>query len=332
MQGNEPREPADNPIRRGKVLLILPYFGPFGPWFPLYLHSLASQQTVDLLLLCDAEPPPLPANARRVEMTFDQVRELATARLGTNVRLQRIRNLCDLKPAYGLVFEEFTEGYQYWAFGDEDVLYGDLDRMLAPHLDGAADLVVPGTSSARMQGSTQGHLTIVRNNPQTNSLAIRDPAYTHVLASAEHWAYDENSWRHGGDISSFTKIVKEAEARGELSIRWGLASVTHLPRRGRCYSYDGRALRDGTGKEILYYHWGNMRHRKVQWPTPEEARDGFAFDRYGFYAQDLDGGRLRARRVLGRARELAANARRRLRKWRGALGATRSGPQSHAGP
>jgi len=320
MQGNGPREPSDGLIRRGKVLLIVPYFGSFGPWVPLYLHSLARQQTVDLLLLCDTEPPPLPANARRVAMTFDQVRALATARLRTTVRLHRIRNLCDLKPAYGLVFEDFTEGYEYWAFGDEDVLYGDIDGMLAPHLDGAADLVIPGTNSARMQGSTQGHLTVVRNHPRTNSLAMRDPAYTHVLASDEHWAYDETSWRHGGEVSSFTKIVKEAEARGELSIRWGLPSITHLPRRGRSYAYDGRSLREDTGREILYYHWGNMRHRKMQWPTPEEARDGFAFDRYGFYDPELDGARLMARRVMGRAREVASDARRRFRKWRGGGG------------
>ena len=98
------------PLRRGKVLLILPYFGCFGPWFPLYLHGLARQHTIDLLLLSDAAPPALPPNARRVEMTFDQLREVATAKLGTPVRLHRLRNICDLKPAYGIVFEDFIRG------------------------------------------------------------------------------------------------------------------------------------------------------------------------------------------------------------------------------
>ena len=100
-------------VRHSKALLILPYFGAFGPWFPLYLHSLANQRTLDLLLLSDTEPPELPPNARRIDMTFDQVRVLATARLGTPVRLQRTRNICDLKPAFGMVFEEFTRGYPY---------------------------------------------------------------------------------------------------------------------------------------------------------------------------------------------------------------------------
>jgi hypothetical protein len=306
-------------VRRGKALLIVPYFGSFGPWLPLYLHSLANQQTLDLLLVSDSQPPQLPPNARLVEMTFDQVRELATARLGTPVRLHRTRNICDLKPAYGMVFEEFIQGYEYWAFGDEDMLYGDLDRMLAPHLDGTVDLVVPGTEKLRTQGGVQGPLTVIRNHPRTNQLAINDPLYKQVLASHEHWAYDESSWRYGREISSFTKIVKEAEARGELSIRWGIPSATHLPPRGRWYVYDGRTLREENGKELLYYHWGKMRHRHVQWPSRAEVKKGFAFDRYGFYDPALGGARLTLRRAIGRVRELATDARYRLSKWRAAV-------------
>jgi hypothetical protein len=313
---------------RRKALLILPYFGSYGPWFPLYLHSLETQHTLDLLLLSDAEPPELPPNARRVEMTLDQVRELATARLDTPVRLHRLRNICDLKPAYGMVFEEFTRGYDYWAFGDEDVLYGDVDRMLAPHLDGMVDLVIPGTNSLRMQGSTQGHLTVLRNHGPTNQLAIRDPAYKQVLVSHEHWAYDETSWRYGSEISSFAKVVKQAEARGELSIRWGIPSVTHAPKRGRWYVYDGRTLHEDDGRELLYYHWGRMRHHKVRWPSRQEAKTGFSFDRYGFYDTDLGPARLVVRRTAGRVRELATDARRRLSTWRAAMRAARSGPPS----
>ena len=323
---------ANTPVRRGKALLILPYFGSFGPWFPLYLHTLANQHTLDLLLLSDAQPPGLPPNARLVPMTFDQLRALATARLGTPVRLCRTRNICDLRPAYGLVFEEFIRGYEYWAFGDEDMLYGDLDRMLAPHLDGTVDLVVPGTNKSKTQGAVQGPLTVIRNHPRTNQLVIKDPVYPQVLASDEHWAYDETSWRYGAEISSFTKILKDAEARGELSIRWGLPSLTHVPQRGRWFVHDGRALHEDNGKEILYYHWGKMRHRPIKWPGPEEARKGFAFDRYGFYDPALGGVRLAVRRAAGRVRELAADARRRLSEWRAVMRATNFRPRSqHVG-
>ena len=298
---------------RGKALLILPYFGSFGPWFPLYLHSLASQHTIDLLLLSDSRPHDLPANAWHVEMTFDELRELATAKLGTPVRLHRMRNICDLRPGYGLIFDEFTRGYDYWAFGDEDVLYGDLDGMLAPHLDGSTDVVSPGTNGK------SGHLTLVRNAPRTNQLAMQDPAYKDVLVSIEHWAYDETSWRCGTDISSFHKIVTAAEARGELAIHRGLPRVVNVPAPGRWYVYDGRRLHEDNGKELLYYHWGRMRHRNVRWPDAEEAKAGFAFDRYCFYDADLGRARLVMRRGVGRVRELASDARRRLSESRAAL-------------
>ena len=308
---------------RGKAVLILPYFGSFGPWFPLYLHSLASQRTLDLLLLSDGTPPDLPANARHVPMTFDRLRELANERLGTPVRLHRMRNICDLRPAYGLVFEEFIRGYEYWAFGDEDVLYGDLDTMLAPHLDGTADLVVPGANHGK-----SGHLTLVKNAPRTNQLAMNDPAYKGVLISREHWAYDETSWRCGAEIRSFHAIVKAGEERGELTVRRGLPRVVNVPRPGRWYLYDGRRLREDNGQELLYYHWGKMRHRHVRWPDAAEARKGFAFDRYGFYDPQLGAARLALRRGAGRVREIASDARRRLSDARAAMRAAIARPPS----
>jgi hypothetical protein len=291
---------------RGKALLILPYFGSFGPWFPLYLHGLASQQTLDLLLLSDSSPPDLPSNARRVDMTLDDLRELAVSKLGMPVRLQRTRNICDLRPGYGVIFADYLRGYDYWAFGDEDVLYGNLDKMLAPHLDGTADLVVPGTNGK------SGHLTLIRNAPRTNELAMKDPAYPDVLMSVEHWAYDETSWRCGSDISSFHTLVTAGEERGELNVRRGLPRFVNVPKPGRWYVYDGRSLHEDNGAEFLYYHWGRMRHLQLHWPDAEEARKGFAFDRYGFYDAGMKPARLAVRRGVGRAREIAGTARRAL--------------------
>ena len=92
--------------------------------------------------------------------------------------------------------------------------------------------------------------------------------------------------------------------------------------------YDGRTIHEDNGREALYYHWGRMRGHKVQWPSPEEAKNGFAFDRYGFYDSELGGARLAVRRALGRVRELARNVRGRLRKWRPATRSASSGPGS----
>jgi hypothetical protein len=304
---------AASPSKPTTAILILPYFGTFGPWFPLYLQSLGKQRTLDLLLLTDAHPPPLPSNVRVIPFTFRELRDLANQKLPMPVLLHRMRNICDLRPAYGLIFEEFTRGYEYWAFGDEDVLYGDLDSMLAPQLDGVADLVSPGVNGK------SGHLTVIRNHRRMNELALADPAYAEVLASPEHWAYDETSWRRGGEASSFHKIVCDAEARGDITIRRGLPRVVNVPSYGRWYVYDRRHLREDNGKELLYYHWGRMRHRTVRWPTAQEGAGGFAFDRYGFYDPALPDAGLLWRRAVGRTHEAIGDVRRKLSDARATL-------------
>ena len=307
-------------MTRGKALLLIPYFGSFGPWFPLYLHTLAKQRTLDLLLLSDGPPPELPANARRVEMTLDRLRALAAAKLARPVRLERTRNICDLRPAYGLIFDEFIRGYEYWGYGDEDVLYGDLDRMLAPDLDGTVDLVVPSPNGK------SGHLTLIRNAPRTNELVMSDPAYNDVLVSQEHWAYDETSWRWGSEISSFHKIVSEREARGELLVRRGHPRISGVPKPGRWYVYDGQRVHEDNGSELLYYHWGRMRHQNVRWPSAEEGKNGFAFDRYGFYDPKIGPASQLVRRGIGRVQQVATDTRRRLSEWRAAMRATNVRP------
>jgi len=45
----------------------------------------------------------VPANVRCAPITFDGLRSLAINKLGTTVRLERTRNICDLRPAFGLV-------------------------------------------------------------------------------------------------------------------------------------------------------------------------------------------------------------------------------------
>lgn len=289
-----------------KALVIIPYFGEFGPWFPLYLHTLGRQRTLDLLLLTDSPALQLPPNAQRVDMNLADVRELAASKLGTAVGLSHVRKLCDLKPTWGLIFEDYTQGYDYWAFGDEDVFYGDLDRLLAPRLDSGADVVVAS------QTATVGHLTLVRNATRTNELVMSDPDFPKVLASDEHWAYDEWSWARTAGSGSFTKTVTEAEAQGHLNVDWGLPKRGDVPRRGQSYVYDGRAICDSDGNELAYYHWGRFRQKGYRFPSPEQAQSGFAFDRYGFYDHSIHPMRNLVRRTVGSGYEVGAKIRRRL--------------------
>ncbi|WP_031555063.1 DUF6625 family protein [Parvularcula oceani] len=272
---------------KAKALLILPYFGAFGPWFPLFLHAVGTQHTLDLLLIGDTEPAALPANARFVPTTLEALRSRAETTLGLPLALPEARKLCDLRPAYGRLFAEELRGYDYWAYGDEDVLYGDLDRHLRPLLAEGMDVVTPSETM------TTGHLTVLRNREAVNGLALEDPAFAEALRDPALWAYDESSWNRPGAEGSFTASVKRAEAEGRLAVRWGWphAKRGDIPWPGRSYRYEKGRLIDNEGHEITYYHWGRYKKAGHPFPSPQEAEAGFSFDRFGFWSADGASGR-----------------------------------------
>ena len=268
---------------RGEVLLIIPYFGKLGRWFPLYLQSLSQQSTIDLLLITDAQPEDLPANVHLLRMDFAAFRARTRQELGIPVALPTTRHLCDLKPAYGRLFEEFLRGYDYWAFGDEDVLYGDLDRLLRPLLERGFDVLTPSREM------TLGHLTILRNTPRIIGLAFEDPGYRSILTSGEFVAYDGSGWAKGGRLGSFTETVRAAEGAGDISVLWGFPKRGDIPWPGAALRYDGKSICETSnsnpyGAELVYFHWGRAkRQRYLKFPSPEQARRGFTYDRFGFY-------------------------------------------------
>jgi hypothetical protein len=246
-------------------------------------------------------------------MTLSEIRELAEEKLKTPVQLTNTRKLCDLKPAYGLLFEEHLKGYDYWAFGDEDVFYGDLDSHLAPLLNNRADLVVP---SKKM---TIGHLTLLRNARNTIDLALSDPVYPEVLASAGLWAYDESSWARGTGAASFTARVRQAEDSGYLHVHWGFPIRGDVPKVGHWITYDGTALTH-TGEKIVYYHWGRYRRWiDYRFPVVADVKNGFAFDRYGFFEPGIKRRDHLTRRVKWHASAVAKKIGRRVRRVHGVL-------------
>ena len=282
-----------------KVLLIIPYFGRVGPWFPLYLRSLAKQNTLDLLFVSDLELTDLPANVRLFKTSASEFRGFVESRLDQQVQLPTPRHLCDLRPSYGFLFADQLRDYRYWAYGDEDVLYGDVDSILQPILDDGYDVITGG------RNMTTGHLTIVKNDDRLNRLALDDPAYRELLQSDEVWCYDENSWGSGRPSpGSFTQHVQRLEASGKIRVKWGLPIRGDFQWPGKVMRYDGSALTTENGTSLLYFHWGRAKRSFAKAPflfsfnLVSSSGEVFSYDRFGFYRPGLYPGREALRHSL----------------------------------
>ena len=160
-----------------KAVLIMPYFGRIPSYFGTYLKSLEGKK-MDVLWISDLEVPKHPENFKIVWMTFDEVKARFEEALGTKVTINGGRRLCDFRPMYAKVFEEFISDYDYWGWGDCDLVYGDVfnDFLERTVESGIYDAI--SMHKAFMSGPT----CFYRNVPQLRELYLKTNNWREVCA------------------------------------------------------------------------------------------------------------------------------------------------------
>lgn len=145
-------------MKNKKCVLILPYFGKFNNYFPLFLKSCGMNPDFEWIIFTDNKDPyNYPDNVHKVMTTLAEVKEIAERKFGFPVCLNSAYKLCDYKPAYGFLFEEYIVGYRYWGHCDCDLIFGKMGNFLDPLFEEGYDKIFAA-----------GHLTLYKNNYDNN--------------------------------------------------------------------------------------------------------------------------------------------------------------------
>lgn len=139
-------------------VIICPYFGRLPDYFELFLDSCSKNADFDFLMLTDQELTyDCPKNVRFVRMSFQDIRELIIEKLGKSYFLFSPYKLCDYRPAYGEIFEDYIHHYDFWGYCDIDLILGKISNFICE-----ADFV----NNDKLL--INGHLTFYRNSDQVN--------------------------------------------------------------------------------------------------------------------------------------------------------------------
>ena len=168
-----------------KIVLFIPYFGTFPNYFQLFLNSCGRNETINWIIFTDNDTEyKYPENVRRVSMSFSEIKEMIQKKFDFPICLNAPYKLCDYRPAYGLIFEDYTKEYDFWGYCDTDLLFGNLRKFLPD------DLLVQYDKIGYL-----GHLAIYRNDEQMRTAfekacqgCIR---YKEVFSSEESCIFDE---------------------------------------------------------------------------------------------------------------------------------------------
>src|SRR5262245_24421952 len=141
------------------ILLILPYFGPMPSYSDLFFKSCGANPTINWLFVTDQpiDAGRLPPNVALRRTTFAGLKKSIDTVLGFETVLPSPYKLCDVRPAYGVIFADAIEGFDFWGHCDMDLVFGDIRRFLTPDILHAYTKVL-----------IHGHLSLYRNRDEAN--------------------------------------------------------------------------------------------------------------------------------------------------------------------
>lgn len=182
---------------RKKLALIIPFFGKLPKYMQLFWNSCIYNEEVDFLLFTDdtsVQNHIIPSNVYVYITSFEEIKSLFRRKLNDKyLYLDIPYKLCDYKPTYGCVFQDYIQEYEYWGHCDIDLIFGDIMKFLSQVNYTAYDRIFP-----------YGHLSIYRNTHEINSIFIkklpRDYAPTTKFEYVKQTTYPCNFDEFGANL------------------------------------------------------------------------------------------------------------------------------------
>lgn len=136
------------------IIVIFPYFGQLPPQYKMWRASALSNTDIDFLFFTDCEVEP-DRNIIVHKTSFNDFRQMVQSKFDFPIILDRPYKLCEYKQAYGYILQDYIKNYDFWGFGDLDLIYGDIRKFVTEDILEHKFLL------------GWGHLTLLRNDNDT---------------------------------------------------------------------------------------------------------------------------------------------------------------------
>jgi hypothetical protein len=242
--------------------IIICYFGKFPWYFDYFLHSCQFNPSVDIFIITDITDfdGEMPSNVKFVYLTLEDLNQLVTTKLNLKTNIDFAYKMCDFKPAYGFLFSDILEPYDFWGQSDIDVIFGNIREFITDEILEEFDFI-----SIRHDYTT-GCFALYRNNSDVNSLFKKTKDFEKIFTSNIHYCFDECSFAHDllsegqsifeikTEIESFTHIILSAVNNQTVKAHFDFILLEGLP--GRIVFDKGRIVYRGKFEGILYHlYW-----------------------------------------------------------------------------
>lgn len=276
-----------------RYCVILPYFGNVPSWWSFFLAGVKSNPEITFIVISDCIKVASGIdNLAVIQATLLDIRKRAEQSLETKVSLTTPLKLCDLRPMYGTIFEKEIREYDYWGYGDIDLVYGNLKKYLT-QVPEAADII------SFRKGWISGSLAFIKNTRDTCFLFKEAENWESVLSSPQCQLFDELGglgyrermmgvpFEHlKGCQDSFSAVVDRAIYKKPLCL-FENDTAKELLCFGDALKWTVNGLFDTrTGTEWAYYHMVINKRRYFACHDRQMPISSFYVTPTGFYNED----------------------------------------------
>lgn len=169
-----------------KIAVVTFFFGELPWYFRFFQQSCGANPTVDFIFFTDNQPNrDTPSNLQFHYFTLPDFNRLATQQLGFTIDIQKGYKVCDLRPAFGVIFADYLTGYDWWGYTDIDIIFGRIREFMTEELLEHYDVV-----SVKDEYPT-GYFMLLKNSPEVNKLYTLSKDYQTVFTAPHNMLFEE---------------------------------------------------------------------------------------------------------------------------------------------
>ena len=311
------------------LMIVMPWYGRLPNYFKFYIDSIRNVSFDTLLVSdCDFTGLDVPSNVRLLHMPMREFAERASKKLDVSAELDKPYKVCDFRPMFGRIFEDYLDGYMYWGYGDTDLIYGrKLDEYVEMVVSGGYDV------ASMHRQYLSGPFAMIKNDEKGRGLYRGSKEWRKVVTSKTHYQFEECGknvdWpklefgtvsieEYGKIFDSFSSALHREEGNGNIRYFHEDLITEHISRNDTVFKKgNGVFLND---EEIYIFHSLFVKgHRYFNVPSDDlNEFENYAITTTGYYTPKTIPwrgiiGKLRMSRAILEA--LKANGVSRMYSW-----------------
>ena len=232
-----------------KCCFIVPYFGQLPKYFEVFAKTCSTNQNYQWLIFTDDKQKyDIPNNVRIIDMSFNELQNMIQNKFDFKISLEKPYKLCDYKPSYGYIFEDYIKDFKFWGHCDLDTIMGNLEKLITDEMLDNYDKIF-----------CLGHMILYKNNFENNRLFMKkyngEQLYKKVFTTEKICFFDETHRGKNNINSIFEENGKKVFTQDlSLNIRIFPTKFTKITFYRDKYGYEIEKFK----KPIYIWNNGNL--------------------------------------------------------------------------